>query len=578
MTFLPIAERELRVIARRKATYWSRLGVAGAAFIIFAGVIAIFELGSARIGFGNQMGPILFGIFSWLSFAFVCSAGVFLTSDSLSEEKREGTLGLLFLTDLRGYDVVIGKLLSTSLTAAYGLMAAFPVIGISFLIGGVTGAQFWRLALVLFNTLFFSLSIGVFISAISRDAQRAMNGTVLLCALFLAGWPALDWALAGWDNAKFAPLFSLASPGFTFTQTDQTRLGDFWTSLVVTHVMSWLFLAVACVIAPRTWQETASVKGSGANTRAQRGRFGSPAKRAALRQLWLAENPIRWLAARDLWLGKFQWLVLLGGGVLFALLCLNTSEWQPLISVANGIVGLLMLLVHLWVASHASRFFVDAMRSGTIELLLATPLQPRQIVLGQLWALRRTFARPVLVLMLLTAVLSVGQIEAVRQAMAKSNAAMGPEIIIMQIVQAFSSLITLATGLIATAWFGMWMGLTSKKANVAVIKTIVFVQVIPLIALWFITMLIYLGVGFVMSGQWFNWLPQTLITILAVAADVAFILVSRKKLLTLFRELASGDQPARPKEAHRPWSPEWETQEASAPPSPPPGPTPPPLR
>ena len=29
------------------------------------------------------------------------------TADSLSAEKREGTLGLLFLTDLRGYDVVL---------------------------------------------------------------------------------------------------------------------------------------------------------------------------------------------------------------------------------------------------------------------------------------------------------------------------------------------------------------------------------------------------------------------------------------------------------------------------------------
>src|SRR5688572_27570601 len=99
MTFLPIVERELRVAARRRSTYWTRAGVAAAALILFGGMVGLSSL--QRSGLATQLGPILFGIFSWLSFIAVCAAGVFLTSDSLSEEKREGTLGLLFLTDLR---------------------------------------------------------------------------------------------------------------------------------------------------------------------------------------------------------------------------------------------------------------------------------------------------------------------------------------------------------------------------------------------------------------------------------------------------------------------------------------------
>ena len=539
MTFLPIVERELRVTARRRATYWSRLGAAGIAFVLFAMVVVLFEFSDGSVNFGTTMGPMLFGIFSWLSFAFVAVAGVFLTSDALSEEKREGTLGLLFLTDLRGYDVVIGKLLSTSLTAAYGLMAAFPVIGISFLLGGVTGGEFWRLVLVLFNTMFFSLALGMFISAISRDAQRAMNGTVLLCALFLALLPMFDWAMAGWDDTKFVARFSLASAGFTFTQTDQTRLGNFWTSLVVTHLLSWLFLAAACVIAPHAWQESASVTGSGSNSRAQRRRFGAPVQRAALRQRWLAENPVRWLAARDFWLWKFLWMVVIGGGAIFVPLGLTTSNLNALAGIASGIMWLLALLMILLVASQASRFLVEAMRSGTIELLLATPLCPQQIVRGQFWALRRVFLGPALVVMLLMTGASVAQMIAIEQMNANSNANMGAEFYVMQIVQMLSFLITFATGLIATAWFGMWMGLTSKKAGVAVFKTIVFVQILPTVALWFVLMLIYVTGSSFMSGNWFSWFPEVITSGLAVAADIAFILISRKKLLTHFRELAT---------------------------------------
>jgi hypothetical protein len=44
-----------------------------------------------------------------LAFAFRLLAGIFMTSDCVAEEKREGTLGLLFLTDLKAYDVALGN-------------------------------------------------------------------------------------------------------------------------------------------------------------------------------------------------------------------------------------------------------------------------------------------------------------------------------------------------------------------------------------------------------------------------------------------------------------------------------------
>ena len=69
--------------------------------------------------FGIPIGQVLFSMLKWLCFAFACASGIFLTADCLSDEKRDGTLGLLFLTDLRGYDVVTGKIMATSLRSAY---------------------------------------------------------------------------------------------------------------------------------------------------------------------------------------------------------------------------------------------------------------------------------------------------------------------------------------------------------------------------------------------------------------------------------------------------------------------------
>src|SRR5207245_140427 len=135
------------------------------------------------------------------------SAGLFFTSDCLSEEKREGTLGFLFLTDLRGYDVAAGKLLATSLRGFYALLALFPVLAVTFMMGGVTGAEFWKTAVALLNALFFSLAAGLFISSLSRDSQKALAGTVLLMLLFTAGGPIADSVIANVKERAFAPLW-----------------------------------------------------------------------------------------------------------------------------------------------------------------------------------------------------------------------------------------------------------------------------------------------------------------------------------------------------------------------------------
>ena len=117
-------------------------------------------------------------------------SGVWFTADCLSEEKREGTLGLLFLTDLKGYDVVFGKLVATSLNGFYAVLAVVPILALPLLLGGVTGGEFGRMALVVVNTLFFSLALGMCVSALSRSPRKAMAMTFLLILLFTAVLPA----------------------------------------------------------------------------------------------------------------------------------------------------------------------------------------------------------------------------------------------------------------------------------------------------------------------------------------------------------------------------------------------------
>src|SRR5437762_2593234 len=211
MSVLPIVRRELRVAARKRSTFWLRVASAITAVVLASGCLLM----GGWQGVGTaQMGSILFYALTWTCLAAALSAGLFFTADCLSEEKREGTLGFLFLTDLRGYDVVLGKLMATSLRCVFALLAIFPILAITLIMGGVQPAVFWRTMLALAHALFFSLASGVLVSTLSRDAQKALAGTLGLLLLFLAGGRTADWIIGFVSGHGFRPFLCLTSPGY----------------------------------------------------------------------------------------------------------------------------------------------------------------------------------------------------------------------------------------------------------------------------------------------------------------------------------------------------------------------------
>src|ERR1041384_7007161 len=157
MKLLPIVQRELRVAARRWSTYWVRTFVA-ALVVVACAWIVFANLGEPP----HAVAQILFFSVAGGALLYSLLIGVRATADCLSEEKREGTLGLLFLTNLKGYDVVAGKLVANSLNGFYGLIAILPVVALALLMGGLTAAQIGCAALALVNAMFLSVCAGIF--------------------------------------------------------------------------------------------------------------------------------------------------------------------------------------------------------------------------------------------------------------------------------------------------------------------------------------------------------------------------------------------------------------------------------
>jgi len=553
MTFLPIVDRELRVAARKRSTFWLRVVAALVSMIIGSALMLLTQFGA----FGTAtLGRVLFGILTYLALGAALSAGLFFTSDCLSEEKREGTLGFLFLTDLRGYDVAGGKLLATSLRGFFALLAVFPILAITLLMGGVTGVHFWQTALALVNALFCSLAAGLFVSAISRDPQKAMAGTLVLLLLWMAGGALADAILAAVKWGSFKPVFSLSSPFYVFRTASAWGQGPFWRGLLVTQGIAWMLLALASALVPRTWQERRAARSpSSTSTWSYAWRYGGARRRTALRRKLIGRNAFLWLACRERWQSLGLWIIaLLAVGTLVLLLLMDIPAVEFMVW---GLVGSVFVWVlYLWAASQACRFFIEARRSGLIELLLAAPVSVREIVDGQWRALLRMFGVPVVLLLAVqlagsgfAASRSLGQVAAPAGSMAPNLAT--------TLVGSVATVAIVVANLVAITWFGMWMGMTSKTNNLATLKTILFVQVIPSFAISFasalaIPVLILPAVmkGGLSSGNANSWLTSTfmswfplisiaLSTSLSLGKDIGFFLWARRTLYGSFREQAT---------------------------------------
>ena len=256
MTFLPIVDRELREGARKNSVRYVRLTVAAVALVISLFQLAIMPI---MMGLGRTSGSAGFSFMTGYAFVLCLLAGIFITADCLSEEKREGTLGLLFLTDLRGYDVVLGKLASQLVYLGYGLLAIIPAAALPMLFGGVTGGELWRISLALANLLFFALATGIFASTLSRQAGRAMMFTGLTLGIICVALPATQSLLAWAGVGARAEWVARLSPAAAYNWADESsfimRPDRFWSALGISHLLGWLLIGFASWWLPRSWQD-----------------------------------------------------------------------------------------------------------------------------------------------------------------------------------------------------------------------------------------------------------------------------------------------------------------------------------
>jgi ABC-type transport system involved in cytochrome c biogenesis permease component len=461
MTFLPVVERELRVASRQRGTYWGRLvaaviGWAVAAWILFA-----------ANGAGARNGAVVFKILAGLIFIFTAPAGLLATSDCVSEEKREGTLGLLFLTDLKGYDVVLGKLVSASLKAIHAVLAVAPVLAVSLVLGAVTQGEVARVVLVSLDLLFFFLCAGLFASAVCRQDNRSLGLAVVLSAALLAGIPAvarLRFLHIALPDAGF--IFSPAFGCFAAFDVGYNRFPHhwFWLDCLITQIYAWTLLGLACRIVPHSWQDASA----GKEHRRRLVKIKS-VRGTSERKEVLAVNVFLWRAEQSSRQRTAVWLALLAVAALW--LAGDSVLPLGLFDVNKDLLALLLAgaVLKAWLALEAGATLSADRRHAALELLLTTPLPEQEIIKGQRLALWRQFAEPAAAVLLANIFLLFMEV------MPLPSGTTRDLLVGLHLILAGSLLVDL----LLLSWVAMWQGLIQRKPNQAALLAIGQIMLVP---------------------------------------------------------------------------------------------------
>lgn len=559
MMLLPIVQRELRVASRKARSYWVRWLLAGIP-------IAFFALAAWSAAQGMRWSSVaMFQFLAWYGFVYCLFGGVLATADCLSVERRHNTAGLLFLTDLRGYDIVLGKVCANSVTCFFGLLAMFPIMAIPLLLGGVPYAEFGRVVLSLVTTLLWALSLGLIVSTFGQNAFRNTASALLLACLLSFGVALFAELLRSsrrWP--ELAEYLGLFSP-FHMHQmaiTAWTRTSQFWLACGTLFFLIVAAVALSCWRLARNWQDAPGSTGQwsirNAMERWRQWNLAPGGSRSGFRQRVLAANPFAWLASRErvssagllgLYVITLVVAVWISSSIWAAALTPRLDEQFVLWLLTSVVLHVMLLAKVSWVASE--RIGSDR-QSGALELLLCTPLTIRSIVRGQWRALVRQLLGPAVIALLVHAL--VFQLAGVVIARtwgwtAKVVAAAWADLAVhtpaqhweesLSMLCIIGAAVALIAHWIALGWVGMWLSLRLRQPRFAPWVALVIVIVPPWVLFAIITIGLIEYETAWSDSRWFFVLFKIAMT-LQLLHDVLLSFWAARQVRTRFRHAAAG--------------------------------------
>ena len=517
MTILPVVARELLVAARRPSCHRSRVLSVVISFLVLGWIYYITVTTKMPV---NSQGKAVFIGLSGFGFLFGLLSGIWTTSDAISMERREDTLGLLFLTDLKPWDILFGKIAASAINSVYSLLALVPLLALPFLLGGISAESFIVASLAMLNVIFFSLSLGIYISSHSRDDRKSMFA--VFAALFgVCVLPYFFLSLIKVHFPNALPIYlilSISPMTAIFTCSDLLFANysnffmlspvnwRFWIMIFlpqfITHLMGWLLIwrcnhQLRSLLKPSIVHTTISKWGHAI----EQWELGTAERRKARRLKLLQINPFLWFSFPYWWKSTFLWCyVVFFLSFWWIMQYMDSRNISDIEFLLTSII-LINLLLKIWVIIESSAPLTRSRQNDCWELLAISPLGIQGMIQGVKLGLKRLFALPILVL-----------ITAEYIALSQCRD--------MTLLLGLLFLGVNAADMLALAWMGLWTSIKTPKLSQCIAKTyfwIIVLPVIPVVIAYFLLsrdLPMWGGAGFFMAGKSIKSLSPTILILL----------------------------------------------------------------
>lgn len=389
---LPLTWKELAEQAARRRTYVLRVLV-GLAFAFF-GFVTLWKWqhdDQQLLGQGMRIFEVLANLLAWLP-VVVAPA---ITAGAIAAEREEGSLPLLQMTRLGPAAIVLEKWLSRLLLILGLQLLALPLLALAYACGGVPEATLWW-------TIAGAMAAAVYATAVALLASAWCAGTVgamftaygLLLACYLGTVLVRSWP---------EPWLHCLAPALGVTWLMEQRWR--WSGSDPAPVLHQLIVlsliptggAILAAIATLAWRRHRQ----GGNRllalfrrldaffeERERRVLGRAARRELPR-----ERPVAWreTSRRALVNPRYlaRILVPLGALVVFGLVLGYGFGFHQGNEVAAWAGMLLEIGLGLLVLVLGATAFTAERSAQTLEVLLTTPLSPREILAQKLSGLRR---------------------------------------------------------------------------------------------------------------------------------------------------------------------------------------------
>jgi len=187
--------RTLREDMRSKSTYLIRAGLV---------CVILFFLWSTHMThqYMGASGRTFFQFVLWIDLVIVSVAGLGLFSSVITEEKEDGTLGLLRMTNLNGLAILLGKSTGKLLTVLLLLIAQIPFALVAVTMGGISTTQIFAGYAYLLAITFLAANFGLLASVWFQRGVLATCVAFGALGLFALGpyfaLKAFTWAMTHW--------------------------------------------------------------------------------------------------------------------------------------------------------------------------------------------------------------------------------------------------------------------------------------------------------------------------------------------------------------------------------------------